>query len=292
MAEESLACVNCRQSPPEGRDKWQCCRVCDEARLPATYYCGMYCMNAQWPEHKEWHQKMKGKERMHMESHKMETYRSIAEDKARLAERTGDAYDKRFAAAMAHMAEDDNHAAAKAWRRMIKKWPEEDSPYNNLGVVLHRSDRNGESALMSVKAMEVDDEDTKTWANAAASAFFQLNRSDCNDVPKPEWWNDEALKALSARVLAVAPDERRLNLMRVYVLRGNAVPGEKALWNAGPRTAAEIKEAATRLRRIGYTHSAKKCENVAEQLFAEEAEASDEPGDLDEQDITTTRPRD
>ena len=55
-----------------------------------------------------------------------------------------------------------------------------------------------------------------------------------------EWWNDEGLKALSARVVRAAPDCAKANEMRALVLSGMC-----DLWEAGPRSAAELKEVAT-----------------------------------------------
>ena len=55
-----------------------------------------------------------------------------------------------------------------------------------------------------------------------------------------EWWNDERLKALSARVVRAAPDDVIANQMRGIVLSG-----QNGSWEAGPRSAAELKEAAT-----------------------------------------------
>ena len=63
-------------------------------------------------------------------------------------------------------------------------------------------------------------------------------------MAKPEWWNDEALKALSARVVRAAPNDGAANLMRAVVLRGRC-----GAWEAGPRSAAELKEAATHYER-------------------------------------------
>ena len=57
---------------------------------------------------------------------------------------------------------------------------------------------------------------------------------------KPEWWNDEGLKALSVRVVRAAPDDGLAHQMRAGVLRGEA-----GAWEAGPRSAAELMEAAT-----------------------------------------------
>ena len=62
-----------------------------------------------------------------------------------------------------------------------------------------------------------------------------------------EWWNNEGLKALSARVVRVAraaPDDLGANRMRAAVLRGRC-----PAWEAGPRSAAELREAAVRWER-------------------------------------------
>ena len=40
----------------------------------------------------------------------------------------------------------------------------------------------------------------KGWAQATAWAFLMLAQDECNEVPKPEWWNvDEELKARCRR---------------------------------------------------------------------------------------------
>ena len=61
-----------------------------------------------------------------------------------------------------------------------------------------------------------------------------------SSLAKPEWWNDEGLKALSARVVRAAPDDVGCNMMRAHVLRA----GHMA-WEWGTRSAAELREAAT-----------------------------------------------
>ena len=82
------------------------------------------------------------------------------------------------------------------------------------------------------------------WARATAAAFNVLKRDECDEVAKPEWWNDEGLKALSARVVRAAPDDVAAHDMRALVLTGQG-----AAWEAGPRSAAELKEAAKHYER-------------------------------------------
>ena len=57
----------------------------------------------------------------------------MAEVAARLAE-AGDEFDKRCAAALAFGAEGDHYAEIKAWRKIIKEWPDEPTSYHNLAV--------------------------------------------------------------------------------------------------------------------------------------------------------------
>ena len=78
------------------------------------------------------------------------------------------------------------------------------------------------------------------WAEVTAQAFSSLVQEECAEVAKPEWWSDEGLKALSARVVRAAPDDSEANQMRAVVLLG-----QHHAWDAGPRSAEELRQAAT-----------------------------------------------
>ena len=92
---------------------------------------------------------------------------------------------------------------------------------------------------------------SEDWAEATALAFNQLIREACDEVAKPEWWNDEGLKALSAKVVRAAPDDGV-----AYQMRASVLSGACGAWEAGPRSAAELKEAATRYERAAALHPA------------------------------------
>ena len=62
-------------------------------------------------------------------------------------------------------------------------------------------------------------------------------------MAKPEWWSDEALKALSKAVVG-ATDRLTGDSMRANVLSG-----QSSAWESGPRSAAELKEAAKHYER-------------------------------------------
>ena len=87
-----------------------------------------------------------------------------------------------------------------------------------------------------------------------------LRQEECAEVAKPEWWNDEELKALSERVVEAAPNHVSTNLMRAHVLRGL---GDK-LWELGPRSGVDIMEAAACFERAAAmsTAPAGKSENA------------------------------
>ena len=89
------------------------------------------------------------------------------------------------------------------------------------------------------------------WAEVTALAFSKLIQEVCDEVAKPEWWNDEGLKVLSARVVRVAPDDGVACQMRAVVLSGLC-----GAWEVGPRSVAELKEAATHWDRAAALHPA------------------------------------
>ena len=119
-----------------------------------------------------------------------------------------------------------------------------------------------EAAQRFLEAKERFPVDSKSWAEATAMAFNELTQEACAEVAKPEWWNDEGLKALSARVVRAAPDDSQARQMRALVLRGLRVA-----WEAGPRSAAELREAVAH-----YDRAAALCPAPAmKELFNEDA---------------------
>jgi len=101
-----------------------------------------------------------------------------------------------------------------------------------------------EAAQRLLEAKERLPVGSEMWAKATVTALNTLAHEECAEVAKPEWWNDEGLKALSARVVRAAPDDAHAHQMRALVLSGQCFA-----WEAGPRSAAELKEAATHYER-------------------------------------------
>ena len=108
-----------------------------------------------------------------------------------------------------------------------------------------------EAAQRYLEAKERYPVGSRPWGRATAAAFNKLAQEECAEVAKPEWWSDEGLKALSARLVRAVPDDVDANEMRAVVLCGLC-----DAWEAGPRSAAELKKAATHFERAAALHPA------------------------------------
>ena len=97
-----------------------------------------------------------------------------------------------------------------------------------------------EAAQRFLEAKERWQVGSEDWAVTTAWAFDMLTREECDEVAKPEWWNDEELKALSARVVRAAPNDLGANQMRAAVLSGQG-----GAWERGSRVVADLMEAVT-----------------------------------------------
>eukprot|EP00964_Phaeocystis_antarctica_P000477 scaffold252_cov59-Phaeocystis_antarctica.AAC.3 len=167
--------------------------------------------------------------------------REIAEEAARYAEQSGDEYAELMAEGMRYASQQDTRRGARALREAIALSPDRPEAYFNLGAVLNNSGHNVEAAQRVIEAKERYPVGSEDWARATAAAFCSLTQAECAEVAKPEWWNDDELKAQSARVMRAAPDDVQAHHMRAAVLGGHS--GDS--WEAVPRSAAELRRAAT-----------------------------------------------
>ena len=168
-----------------------------------------------------------------------------------------DKYRELLADGARHASKEDWHSASRCCREAIALRPDEPTGY--LGATLGSSGRIVEAAQLFLEFLEAKEleelfqADSKNWAVTTADAFEILRLQECGEastlaadscgeLARPEWWNDEELKALSARVVRAAPNDWAANMMRAHVLNG-----QSGAWEAGPRSAAELSEAAKRL---------------------------------------------
>lgn len=166
--------------------------------------------------------------------------RQNAERLARQAAQSGKSYHELLAEGTQYASRQDWRRAARACREAIALAPDKPVAYTALGAVFLNSKLYEEAAQWYLEAKERYPEGSKEWAVATANAFDLLRQTDCDEAAKPDWWNDEALKALSTKVVGAAPADVAANRMRAYVLSGRY-----AAWVAGPRSSADFKEAGT-----------------------------------------------
>ena len=246
----SLACFGCARLPSEmddDREKHPVCPKCVKLKVPTTYWCCVKCPGnpGAWKRHAVYHKKVKRHWKLNEDGGvAQKRLREIAEGAARDAEETGGEYEELLADGMRYGSQLDTRRAARAFREAIALRPDRPDAFFNLGTALNNSGHVVEVAQRFLEAKERYPVGSRPWGRAAAAAFGALMQKE-SDVAKPEWWNDEGLKALSARVIRAAPDEMQAHQMRAYVLSGVSLD----CWEAGPRSAAELKAAATHFDR-------------------------------------------
>ena len=251
-AEPSLACVGCARMPSEmgdGREKHPVCPKCVKLKLPTTYFCSVECPGnpVAWNVHAKYHKTQKSRCKIHDEGGgvSQQRNREVAEEQARLAAQTGDEYNELLSEGLRYTSKLDYRRSARAYREVIALRPDEPEAYYSLGAVLTNSGHKVEAAQSFLGAIERLPVGSKLWARATAWAFDLLRERECDEVATPAWWNDEGLKALSARVVRAAPNGLAANTMRAVVLSGLS----DGAWELGPRSAAELREVAAHFER-------------------------------------------
>ena len=223
----SLACFGCARLPSEmgdDREKHEVCPICVKLKVPTTYWCCVNCPGnpGAWKQHAVYHKKVKGQRKRQEDGGvAQQRDREIAERQARRAAQSDDEYSKLIAAGARYCSQQDWRRAARAYREAIALRPDEPTAYFNLGAALSNSEHDVEAAQRNLEAKERYRVGSEGWAEATAAAFNMLTQDACAEVAKPEWWNDEGLKALSARGVRAAPDDVGANEMRAAVLCGH-----------------------------------------------------------------------
>ena len=227
----------------DDREKHEVCPICVKLKVPTTYWCCVNCPGnpGAWKRHAVYHKQVKKHRKVNEDGGVMQQRdREVAEEAARDAAQSGDEYMELLAEGIRYASKADYRREARAYREAIALRPDKPMAYFNLGAALNNSGHHVEAAQRFLEARERYQVGSEGWAMATARVFSKLTQEECAEVAKPEWWNDEGLKALSARVVRAAPDDVRATDMRARVLSGWC-----EAWEAGPRSAAELREAAT-----------------------------------------------
>ena len=251
----SLACFGCGSLPSEMDDGRQKARLLSQ--VPTTCWCGADCPAnpGAWDLHMVYHKELKRRRKQEEDSGAMQAMqqqnREVAEEQARRAAKSGDKYEELLAEGTRHASQQDTRREARACREAIALRP--DKPYvdYNVAAALSSSGHYVEAAQRFLDASERCQVGSELWAKATANVFEMLRQKECAEVAKPDWWNEEGLKALSVSVVRVAPHATIAHLMRADVLKGRSLAcGE------GLRSSAELKEAASHYERAAALSSA------------------------------------
>ena len=242
----SLACIGCYRLPSDmddERKKHPICDMCRDEKMPTTYLCGEDCPAnpGAWELHGVFHKRVRKLRKLQEDGGvTQQLNREAAEMQARSAALSGDEYSKLLAEGARYGSKEDWRKAGKACREAIALRPDRPGAYYNLGAVLSNSGHKVEAAQRYLEAKERLPVGSEDWACATARTFEKLGQEACAEAAKPEWWNDEGLKALSARVVRAAPNDEVAVSMRAIVLSGLS----GGAWEEGRRSAVELKEAA------------------------------------------------
>eukprot|EP00964_Phaeocystis_antarctica_P039121 scaffold22374_cov48-Phaeocystis_antarctica.AAC.1 len=282
----SLACFGCARLPSEmgdDREKHEVCPICVKLKVPTTYWCCVNCPGnpGAWKRHAVYHKGVKRHRKLVEDGGVvLQRVREIAEEAAQMAAQSGDEYEQLMAEGTRYGSQQDTRRAARAFREAIALRPDWPAAYFNLGAALGNSGHYVEAAQRYLEAKERYPVGSENWAVATAAAFTMLSQDVCAEVAKPEWWNDEGLKALSARLVRLA-----LNDGQTHEMRADVLDGRNGAWEVGPRSAAELKEAATHYDRAAALHpapaakadlagDAEQCRRLAELLHTEGCDRS------------------
>eukprot|EP00964_Phaeocystis_antarctica_P082574 scaffold51825_cov61-Phaeocystis_antarctica.AAC.1 len=201
----SLACFGCARLPSEmddDREKHEVCPICVKLKVPTTYWCCVNCPGNPdaWKLHALYHKKVKRQWKATEDGGALQQrHREVAEEHARYAAQSGDAHDELVAEGARYASKEDWRRAARAYREAIALRPDQPGAYHNLGAALNNSGHHVEAAQRFLEAKERYLAGSGDWGKATAAAFNMLTQKVCAEAAKPEWWNDEELKALSAR---------------------------------------------------------------------------------------------
>ena len=160
----------------------------------------------------------------------------------------GGVYKELLALGAGHISRRDWGRAIKVYRKAVAVRPEVADAYIALGGALFDSAHYAEAAGSFLEATERTADGSDKWAAATSAAFEALRQTvgrSHGRCDKPEWWDDEGLKALSARVVNAAPSLEVANRMRAVVLSGLC----SGAWEARPRSATELRLAALHFER-------------------------------------------
>jgi hypothetical protein len=111
----------------DGRVKHPVCPICVELKVPTTYWCCVNCPGTPgaWKRHAPYHKAVRRlRNRFEDGGVTQQRVREVAEEQARRAAQSGDAYEELVADGLRYLSKDDWRRAARACREAIALRPD------------------------------------------------------------------------------------------------------------------------------------------------------------------------
>ena len=143
------------------------CPICVKLKVPTTYWCCVACPGnpAAWKRHAPLHKAVRRQRKLVEDGGVVQQrHREVAEEAARLAVQSGDAYVELMAEGARYASKEDYRRAARAYRQAIGLRPDRPSAYYNLGGALANSGHDVEAAQRYLEAKERYQVGSEGWA--------------------------------------------------------------------------------------------------------------------------------
>jgi hypothetical protein len=208
----------------EESPSFQVCTLCIEEGCEPCAFCSLECLRAATPRHRAFHQE---KRRLYQLAEQVATRHWYS---AAAAAPIASPYDDLLDSMQNSMSIGGGTAASPAPSQQLSDVTQAAMEY--VMAVERTTPQQGARSL--------------PWAERAIAAYALLSSAELTELPRPSWWSDAALKALSLQVLESRPD-----FVLAWRLRGEVLSARlgEANWPYAPRSSHELAEAGRCLQR-------------------------------------------
>ena len=271
-------CFGCERMEAEG-ETFSLCPICSDLNLPKSgaYFCGEECQALHWKRHTMSHKGAKAGRTLLSELRPDPEHPSLA-----AYEDSGESYKTTFAAATRAHLSGDYRKATKLLLKAIDIAPDLVASADvclHLGTVYGVSMDLPKAHAKAAAAYEQSYARAKVGSICSVQALSNAFKTHLGTeehgltVPRPSWWTDKALLELSEEVAVYAAwsDEQGKPDTTAWSMRAKVLAGlSLGTWTVEPRSAAQLREAATAFMRAAkaarmklmqdmHKHSAGQC---------------------------------
>ena len=250
-----------------------CSRCLDEKLVHPASFCSEACLRANWKRHREWHKQWHPKldtiETFKAACRKDPSVHSAADDDRSEYIELSD-FDLCFREGMRLQHSGEHAQAVGVLKRAMQLNPDDHRPYEECAMAYAAQGKFRSAAPKALQSLarcssqhwdlqgtELGHGDRMwqgNWALIFSLCFDLLTEADCAALPRPSWWNDAELKAVSSKAVALLPLQgfhrdmaSNILMCRAQILAGPllATTQPQCDWTINSRTPDEWREAGT-----------------------------------------------